>query len=558
MNLSAKIKNIFGVLNDAEKKTFKTLTALDIVISILDIFFLAVLLYVIRFYTDPKSKSALHFLPGAFTNRASLLLICSYFMLFSIKNFLGFTVMRHQQKFVYNVATRLSRQQLHHYQEGSYKDYVEVDSSAQIRKISQMPIEFGHYVVGGLQQIISQSVLILLTLIAIFTYNPVLLPLLFAVLGPPLFLTGYMMKNKLGRVRQLAKTTGEKALQHLKEALAAFIEGNIFGRKKFFLRRFESSQSAFNDMLSDQLVLQNAPSRLIEIFAMLGLLILICLDSLLSRDHSALEMTIAAFITAAYKIIPGAVRILNSAGQIKTYGFTIDALSEEKANPALTICPPGDQTIQCLAFHDVSFKYNGKPVIDNFSFHLLNGKFVGITGQSGKGKTTIINLLLGFLDTQGGSIQINEIPTTSQDRRSYWKRISYVKQEPFILHDTILNNITFEEEFHSTELLARAVKATSLEKMMEVPVDGSEWFLRENGKNISGGQRQRIAIARALYKDADLIILDEPFNELDRISENSLLNFFRDLARHGKIVVLITHNAESLAFCDNIISLDEK
>ena len=133
-----------------------------------------------------------------------------------------------------------------------------------------------------------------------------------------------------------------------------------------------------------------------------------------------------------------------------------------------------------------------------------------------------------------------------------------MKQEPFILHDTILNNITFEEEFHSTELLARAVKATSLEKMMEVPVDGSEWFLRENGKNISGGQRQRIAIARALYKDADLIILDEPFNELDRISENSLLNFFRDLARHGKIVVLITHNAESLAFCDNIISLDEK
>lgn len=558
MSLRTIIKNIFRILNDAERKTFRRLTAFDIVISILDIFFLALLLYVIRFYTDPKSISIPHYLPAGFGARYNLLLICIYFILFSIKNFFGFSVMRQQQKFVYNVATRLSQQQLQNFQEGTYKDYVEIDSSAQIRKISQMPIEFGHYVVAGFQQIISQSLLILLTLIAIFAYNPILLPLLFAVLGPPLFLTGYIMKNKLSHVRQLAKTAGEKALQHLKEALAAFIEGNIFGRKNFFLQRFEASQATFNGMLSDQLVIQNTPSRIIEVFAILGLLILILLNSVLSPDHSVLIMTIAAFVTAAYKIIPGVVRILNSAGQIKTYEFTTIELLPHKENAAPTVSPQGNQAIQCLAFHDVSFKYNGKPVIDNFSLHLLNGKFVGITGQSGKGKTTIINLLLGFLDTQAGSIRINDLPTTSEDRRAYWKRISYVKQEPFVLHDTVLNNITFEEEFQSIELLARAVKATNLEKMVGTRMDESDWLLRENGKNISGGQRQRIAIARALYKESDLIILDEPFNELDRISENILLNVFRDLAHSGKIVILITHNAESLAFCDHIISLDEK
>jgi len=133
-----------------------------------------------------------------------------------------------------------------------------------------------------------------------------------------------------------------------------------------------------------------------------------------------------------------------------------------------------------------------------------------------------------------------------------------VQQEPFVLHDTILNNITLDEEFHNTELLAKAVKVTSLEKLVRSQHEETVALINENGKNISGGQRQRIAIARALYKKSDLIILDEPFNELDRVSENELLNFFRDLAHSGKMVILITHNKESLSFCDKIISLDEK
>ncbi|MEO8416098.1 MAG: ABC transporter ATP-binding protein, partial [Ginsengibacter sp.] len=515
-------------------------------------------LFVIRFYTDPKSISLPGYLPAAIRDPYNPVVIILFFILFSIKNFFGFNVMRTQQKFVYDIATRLSQRQLQNYQEGSYTDYVAIDSSVQVRKISQMPVEFGHYVLAGLQQIISQSILIFFTLIAIFIYNPVLLPLLFAILGPPLILTGFIMKKKLSRVRQLAKTSGEKALQHLNEALTGFIESNLFGRKDFFLKRFESSQSKFNRFLAEQQVIQNTPSRLIEVFAILGLLALILINSFLSADHSVQVMTIAAFMAAAYKIIPGIVKILNSAGQVKTYEFTTIELLHWKENVTKPVVRKRNSSIQCLAFNDVSFRYNGKPVIDDFSLCILKGKFVGITGQSGKGKTTIINLLLGFLDTHQGTININDVPTTSEERRAYWKRISYVKQESFVLHDTILNNITFNEKFHSIEHLAKAVKVTNLEKLLGNRKDEPVMLINENGKNISGGQRQRIAIARALYKKSDLIILDEPFNELDRISENHLLNFFRGLAHSGKMVMLITHNKESLSFCDQIISLDEK
>lgn len=552
------IKNIFKILNAEEKKKFRRLIIFDVAISILDISFLVILLFVIRFYTDPKSISLPDYFPAAIKDQYNLLLIIIFFVLFSIKNFFGFSVMRKQQRFVYDIATRLSAQQLQNCLDGSYTDYVTIDSSVQIRKIGQMPIEFGHYVLSGLQQIICQSILILITLVAIFIYNPVLLPILFGILSPPLVLTGFIMKKKLSNVRGLAKASGEKALQHLKEALAGFIECNVFDRKKFFSQRFKSSQSKFNGFLADQQVIQNMPSRLIEVFAILGLLVLILINTFLTPDHSVQVITIAAFVAAAYKIIPGIVKILNNAGQVKTYSFTTTEFIQGKVNVAEQNIQKKTPGLQCLEFHNVSFRYNGQPVINNLSLSILRGNLVGISGQSGKGKTTLINLLLGFIDTREGIIRINHVPTNSEERKAYWEKISYVKQEPFVLHDTIVNNITLDDDNYNIDHLAKAVRVASLDKLIREKNGEPVTFINENGKNISGGQRQRIAIARALYKKADLIILDEPFNELDRISEDQLLNFFRDLAHSGKMVILITHDKESLSFCDQIISLDEK
>jgi ABC-type bacteriocin/lantibiotic exporter with double-glycine peptidase domain len=105
-------------------------------------------------------------------------------------------------------------------------------------------------------------------------------------------------------------------------------------------------------------------------------------------------------------------------------------------------------------------------------------------------------------------------------------------------------------------MLQWAIRSAGLSSLVDSFPEGLDKVINENGKNISGGQRQRIAIARALYKDADLILLDEPFNELDEGSECDLLHCFRDLTRRGKSVILITHNKKSLSFCNKTISLD--
>ena len=178
-----------------------------------------------------------------------------------------------------------------------------------------------------------------------------------------------------------------------------------------------------------------------------------------------------------------------------------------------------------------------------------------ISGKSGIGKTTLLNLLLGFLEPSAGEIFINGSPVSSDQLRQYWPQIAYVRQEPFFIHDTILRNITLEESGAASEQLTQALSFSGLNDMLNEFPEGAEKIITENGKNISGGQKQRITLARAIYKNANLLLLDEPFNELDEASAISVLQRLSALAREGKMIVLITHDQKSLSFCNKILSL---
>ena len=215
------------------------------------------------------------------------------------------------------------------------------------------------------------------------------------------------------------------------------------------------------------------------------------------------------------------------------------------------------EALSSIEFKNVCFGYKDHPLLLHINFKISRGAFIGVSGSSGKGKTTLINLLLGFLAPYAGEIFINEKPLDAADRRAVWNKIAYVKQEPFMVYDSILKNITLFENDHDFERIKDIVQVTGLKTFIDRLPEGMEKIITEDGKNISGGQRQRIAIARALYKDADVIILDEPFNELDETSELAMLQYFKQLSETGKIVILITHNTSSLTFCNDVIALTE-
>ena len=215
------------------------------------------------------------------------------------------------------------------------------------------------------------------------------------------------------------------------------------------------------------------------------------------------------------------------------------------------------EPIDSLELKNISFNYQDKPILDDLSFLLTKGDILGISADSGRGKTTIINILLGFLNADNGSVLINGKSATARTLKEFWPSIAYVRQQSFFIYDTIERNITLQENEVDKEKLDKSICMAGLDQLVSTYPEGLNKMITENGKNISGGQQQRIAIARALYKDAPLLLLDEPFNELDEGSTQQILQHLQNMAKN-RIIILITHDSKSLAYCNKIIRLDEQ
>lgn len=529
---------------------------LDIVVSTLDIVFLALLLLIVRFYIQPEASGTLSFLPAWIINRSSAWLIAAFLLLFGIKNIFAFLVTRSNFSFINRVAIRISLNNINSYQQVSFNEFVHTDSSVFIRNICYRPFEFSQYMLSGFQQIVTQLTLMLIALIAIILFNAKIFLLLLLLLLPPVVIVFWFIKKRMAGQKKSIQENNELSFRYVLDALKGYVESNVYDRNSFFSSRFINARQKFSNALFGSLALQNLPGRIIEIFAILGLFILIVIANRAGNNNDML-ITIGAFMAAAYKIIPGIVKIINVSGQMKTYESSVHDMEANKDQVPEKTAAKQRLPLSSIQLKNITFAYNEKRVLHNFSININKGDFIGITGESGKGKTTLINLLLGFLQPASGEIYFNNQPLTGQMIKQYWPSVTYVRQQNFLIHDTLLKNIILEEELANPEQLQVALNVSGLAEMIEAYSEGIEKVVTENGKNISGGQQQRISIARALYKNADLILLDEPFNELDAATAQSLLQHFNKLAAAGKAVMMITHNKESLKYCNKIVSVDK-
>lgn len=549
------LSGVLNILDQKERARLFLLAFLDIIVSALDIAFLAFSVLVINFYIKNAGLPRFSFLPKQIADQNSILLISLFFVLFGIKNIFAYWISTHQFKFIYAVASRLSKRNIYRYLRDDYLNYINIDSSLNIYKISHQPIEFSTYMLTNLQQVISQSVLILFSVVAILCYNAVLFFLLLLLLIPAVAIIGLVLKQRLKRLRQNIKRRSADTLKNLKEALAGYIESNIYNKDDFFADRYYTRQAQLNNDMRLQQTLQGLPSRLIEIFAIFGLFILIVINRWLGSSAAIDLLTVGIFMAAAYKIIPGVVKILNSAGQMKTYRFILNDLALPGGTEKDRISPLAEN-ISSVGFEKIQFKYNHQSVLTGVSGQLLPGDFAGISAGSGRGKTTLLSILLGFLEQEEGTVSVNNRIVSAEERKGYRSRVAYIKQQPFLIHDTLAKNITLADNYDELKL-DDVIAFCGLDSMLSRYPEGIHFLITENGKNLSGGQRQRIMLARALYHGFDFLILDEPFGEMDQQSENLILGKLQSLANQGKIILFITHNQASLLFCNKLITIDD-
>ncbi|MDN3509365.1 MAG: ABC transporter ATP-binding protein [Candidatus Neptunochlamydia sp.] len=237
-------------------------------------------------------------------------------------------------------------------------------------------------------------------------------------------------------------------------------------------------------------------------------------------------------------------------------------VAAERMNEVLILKPqimdlPGSTSLKgfenALEFENVWFRYDDKWILKNLSFTVKKGETIALVGGTGVGKSTIVQLIPRLYDIQKGSIRIDGKEIHSYTQQSIREHIAFVSQKPFLFYDTVAANISYGKPFSLKEIVKAAKKAHAHEFIKDLP-DKYETMLAETGKNLSGGQQQRLAIARALVKNAPILILDEATSSLDAISENKVKIAIKEL--HGEITqILIAHRLSTIEYADRIIYL---
>ena len=216
-------------------------------------------------------------------------------------------------------------------------------------------------------------------------------------------------------------------------------------------------------------------------------------------------------------------------------------------------------SFQQIEFSNVSFSYNNQQTIfKNISLKIKSKEFIGIVGSSGSGKTTLLNLIIGFFKPNNGEIIKNKKKSDSYNIKKWYEIIGYIPQRIYLIDDTLINNIKLSRNKNvDQKKLKMSLKGSELEK----EISNKKIFLNkkigQNGSLLSEGQRQRLSIARALYHDRQILILDEATSSLDKENEKKILKTISKLKKY-KTIIMVTHNTDNLEMFDRVFFVKDR
>ena len=286
------------------------------------------------------------------------------------------------------------------------------------------------------------------------------------------------------------------------------------------------------------------------------------------KDMIDIIQYLSVFAIASFRVVPAVARILNALQNIKYMEPSVKILINEldsKNNCYIKQNYQSKELTMPLKFQkeinlkNLSFSY---PIRKEFSVSKLSmtinkGDFIGIIGETGSGKSTLINLLIGLLKPAEGKVEVDELNINSS-LPEWYKKIGYVPQSVYLTDDTIRKNIAFglREDNIDDDLIKQAVEKASLNNFLNELSDGLETIVGEKGIRLSGGQQQRIGIARALYRDPEILILDEATSSLDQSTEKKIMESIQYLKRK-KTLIVVTHRLITVKNCDKIFIIDK-
>ena len=539
------LKEIYHLLLPSERRMGMRVIMAVFFSALLNFAGLAALIPVLLFLIEEKEE------------KGEALLFCLLavgFILF--KNVLVMGLSRFQNYYLLSLYKRLSFSLFSSYYHRGILFISRLGSTRLGYEVNYVCYAFSMSLLSPLLNMTADVLLILLVTAVLLVYAPMTVLMLYLAFFPFMLMYIFGIKRRIRYYGKKVLLARREQTRIVTEAYKGYAELEVNHAFPSLQHSFLKGLDTISFCRLKLETVYHLPLCLSELSVVIGLTLLAL------SGTGNVKALVGIFAVGAFRLLPALRESLSAWTQIQNSVFCLRIIKagmedlfstfEEKPTAGLSFEKE-------IAISNLSYTYpEGKRVLKEFDCTIRKGEYIGIRGSSGIGKSTLFNLLLGFLKPDGGEIRIDGVLLSAENRKLWHRRIGYVPQGVFILDGTLAENVALGCCDISKEKVKRILRQVRLDEWVDELPLGIDTLLGESGARLSGGQKQRVGIARALYKEADILLLDEATSALDTATEceiNEMICGLRNDYR-GLTVLSIAHRESSLAFCNRIITLN--
>ena len=554
------------ILNNSEKKKLKIILFLTLISNFLEALSISLIFPLVGNLTNTNDKDQLPnfgFFKNIFSDDNLTNIFLIFLLVFFLKLVFILFYLYKKTSFIQNLAANLSLRILKKYITQNLNFFYNNNSSLLTRNIIQ---EISQLTSGVIEQTLSLVVELILVILLVglaFYAEPLVTSVIFLIFFISFLIFYYTIISKSRKWGTETQKLRGNILKKLNEIFSSIKFIKVTNKEFFFYKDIKKNflENARISILYE--FTKNFPRPFFEFFLVIVIVLIVQFQINFGeiKNYSEILPLLGLYAAIAFRVVPSFSRIIVHLNNIKYSTASVDTIYREtKLKDKIQLSPDtiNNFKFQKVEFKNVDFAYKNKEnIFENLNFSINQNEFIAIVGESGIGKTTLIDLLVGLVNPTKGEILLNGEKLEAENRDNMTSAIGYIPQNYNFLDDTVEKNIAFGDENINREKINKSLIQANLADFVESLAGKYEEKIGEQGIMLSGGQKQRLAIARSLYLDAQMLIMDESTSNLDQKTEAKIFEELMKLKK-SKTLIVITHKMLNYQYFDKIISIKNR
>ena len=467
---------------------------------------------------------------------------------------------RSERDYIFGLYRNLSRRLYIDYHRRGLEFVLRNNSSELSRNVNIVCLNFVIGVLRPIAVIAGEALLFLLIIVVLAMFQPLTAAALVVILSPAVWLYYRIIRRRMELYGKQENEAQRAKFRNVAESFRGYADVEINNAFPRMLSAFDEATERVITMRKRDASLALLPQIFTETAIAAGMALMVVASVYVSGG--SIRLLFGLFAVAAVRLMPSVRNILSSYTALRYNRYTLDILSRVGEDERVECDERRLHMHSSLELCHVTFGYDDgakETVIRDFSLRIARGERLGIRGSSGAGKSTLMNIMLGLYVPQRGEVRVDGVKIDDANRRMWQNSVGYVPQNVFILDATLAENVALGDDVGHIDRgrVMKALEMASLGRFVGTLADGIDTMIGEAGSRVSGGERQRIGIARALYRNPDVLFFDEATSALDRDTERSVNDSVERLSADNRdlTIIVIAHRETSLGYCDRIIDL---